>query len=64
MIDPENPFDIGRGVVNISGERPRFGTITNWTVDWVHVRHQGENFSRPCAREDLEWEDEFRARYR
>jgi hypothetical protein len=66
MIDPDRPSDIGRRVVKTDfvGEKPRFGTIVNWTPDWVHVRFDGENFGRPEARESLSWEDEFRARNR
>ena len=66
MIDPDKPSDIGRRVVKTDfvGDKPRFGTITNWTPDWVHVKFEGENFSRPEMRESLQWAEEFRNLYK
>lgn len=65
MIDPFKP-DIGRRVAYTSfvGSPPEFGVITSFNPDYVFVKYDGDAHSKATLRENLEWEDEYRARYR
>jgi hypothetical protein len=65
MIDPFKD-DLGRRVVQqeyVGGPIQR-GVITSFNPDYVYVQYDKQGYSTSVPREQLEYEEDFLARYR
>lgn len=65
MIDPFKS-DLARRVVQreyVGGPFKR-GTITSFNPDYVYVQYDNQGYSIATPREELEYEEDFLARYR
>lgn len=65
MIDPFKE-DLGRRVVYqpyVGGKIER-GVITSFNPDYVFVQYAGDGYSKATERHQLEYEEDFLARYR
>lgn len=65
MIDPFKD-DLGRRVIQseyVGGPIQR-GVITSFNPDYVYVQYDKQGFSTSVPREELQYEEDFLARYR